>query len=318
MNEITHTTVPKNCPFCNAENSILLIRDGGSKKCGTCGAYWHYCTIHPDQIVKTKFGFGCTCGKGSINTIKMASGTTIGYRHVDAYRNNQDSVKVTEFELADGEKCIIGIVTDGCSSGKYSEVGAKLFTPYISDALTNIIRLVGIDGLANHLTLAVIDKMRSFVNEFSYNDDVNFICDNLLFTIIGFVIYRGQFISFRFGDGYVNGNLIDENNIPNYIAYQLIKEHKNLQTLPYDKFQIVDNFKITEPFTYVIATDGIEDFIINEGKDYARRKSVPALTELVKHDKIYKNDKLLSFMLNAMSRKRMLSDDTSLIIVEGN
>jgi hypothetical protein len=246
---------------------------------------------------------------------KIASGSTIGYRHVDSYRNNQDSVNVSEFDI-NGKKCIVGIVTDGCSSGENSEVGSKLITPYIAKVSKDLIEHNSINNLDFYLTICIINKMKSMVNTFGVDDKVNFICNNLLFTIVGFVIYDNQFISFRYGDGYVNGTLIDENNVPNYIAYNLIKDHPNIKNLPYDKFQIVDNCEITDDFQYVIASDGIEDYILNEGKDYARKKQVLSLTNLIKYDKIYDNKNLLTFMLNAMSRKRMLSDDTSIIIIK--
>ena len=63
----------------------------------------------------------------------IAGGTVLGTEHRHALRNNQDALAFRETEDA-----LIVVVTDGCSSGHSSEVGARLGAAWLAAAVPEL------------------------------------------------------------------------------------------------------------------------------------------------------------------------------------
>ena len=58
------------------------------------------------------------------------AGSVVGGEHLRCYRNNQDGLAVSC-----NNNVLVAVVTDGCSSGKCNEVGAKLAALWLSQRI---------------------------------------------------------------------------------------------------------------------------------------------------------------------------------------
>jgi hypothetical protein len=164
----------------------------------------------------------------------------IGYEHTSSWVNCQDF----GFENSD-IKCLV----DGCSEGKHSEVGAKLFCYLFSK-----------NG-------SIEETFRVLISMFTTPQDIK---DYLLFTILYIQETENKFIVNVCGDGYIikqsfndeiDYHYIDFSNKPPYYAYNFIpsdnltdyKDGVKFLTFEFDK----SDFK-----SIGIASDGIS-YIIN-------------------------------------------------------
>ena len=123
----------------------------------------------------------------------------------------------------------VKLVLDGCGSGRHSEVGAKLFGQLLKEAVK--------DERMNHKELknrmkAIFEKLIT-INK-PDDEPVNFIFDNLCFSIAAVIENSFSFEVIYCGDGYLVGidrsgevELIDLNegheDAPPYFAYNYIK-----------------------------------------------------------------------------------------------
>jgi hypothetical protein len=216
------------------------------------------------------------------------------------------------------------VVCDGCGSGKHSEVGAKLGTLMVTDAIADLLH----QGLAisepdfwNVLKINLLQKVKAFV-EISTNEAqesvMEFVNNYLLFTIVGLVITPSETVAFSMGDGAiaVNGKLTQipayPDNAPPYLAYGLYRPDAV-------SFEIRDRIPTSELESILIATDGIDDLIAAEevrqfwqedryfkNPDAIRRKLAMLNREEVKPD--WNKHELIK-------RSGVLSDDTSLVVI---
>lgn len=139
----------------------------------------------------------------------------IGDAHYVKSINNQDYYLVTEK---------VKMVFDGCSSGKNSEVGVKLFSSLFS--MIDKERLEEPELFEENVNF-VFKKLLSISN------DINFIFDNFCFTILAVFETEEKFIVKYAGDGYVITRKDDEieyvclddgckNGYPKYYIYNYI------------------------------------------------------------------------------------------------
>ena len=116
---------------------------------------------------------------------------------------------------------------DGCSSGKYSEIGVGLFAQALSKRK---------DITAANFDHIVYEEMSRLIKGLSFNDMDLF--DNFCFTILAVIETETDFATFTCGDGYIfvitpEGELsiidVDEgyDNCPPYFVYNFINP-KNL------------------------------------------------------------------------------------------
>lgn len=164
-------------------------------------------------------------------------GTVTGRGHMAYGLNCQDSVASRTFEH-NGLAFYAGVVSDGCGEGKRSETGAHLATSFL---MRNIELLVGqnipIKDIPQSLYNRLLKFLKLIADEFQESagmdaETVTFIKDQLLFTIVGFVIGPEETVIFAAGDGVVVLNdyidIRDEKNQPMYPAYHLV-DRKYLQ-----------------------------------------------------------------------------------------
>lgn len=258
-------------------------------------------------------------GENLSSQFEYACGSIIGRNHVLASKNNQDALRIVLWD-----NFMTAVVCDGCGSGKHSEVGAKLGTLMVTDAIADLLH----QGLAisepdfwNVLKINLLQKVKAFV-EISTNEAqesvMEFVNNYLLFTIVGLVITPSETVSFSMGDGAiaVNGKLTQipayPDNAPPYLAYGLYRPDAV-------SFEIRDRIPTSELESILIATDGIDDLIAVEevrqfwqedryfkNPDAVRRKLAMLNREEVKPD--WQKRELIK-------RSGVLSDDTSLIVI---
>lgn len=175
-------------------------------------------------------------------------------------------------------KFSVYIVSDGCGSGRNSEFGSyygsELLKNLIVRELENQLRFnsnfVINDAVINVISnkfkkeledIALIRHLRcsscDFLKEFVY--------DSLLFTIVGAIIVNETLYIFHLGDGYyaVNDTLIEISspvkNTPEYFSYNLLA---TVPTQPlYYGFVLSEIIPLTEVEHFLLATDGLRDFI---------------------------------------------------------
>lgn len=155
--------------------------------------------------------------------------THIGRRHTLNYENCQDSVAGFDGDI-NGQRTVIGIVCDGCSSGKQSEVGANFASSFL---IREAWKVLSIEKPVKDIPLILYNELikvlRDYVSAFAPinpADKVDLISNTLLFTVLGFILTPRQTVVFSAGDGVVVVNdrikIIDQNNAPMYPAYDLL------------------------------------------------------------------------------------------------
>lgn len=189
----------------------------------------------------------------------------IGNEHVFAKTNSQDFCGFVEHD-----KKIIGVICDGCSSGKHSEVGASL----IGIQLLKLLDKIDFTGDMNVYRISIQIQIESFIYHFmnlmfeELVDKVYFVNDYLLTTFIFCVIDKENTLIGHAGDGIMaisqNGELnvenVNHNNSPHYIAYNLVPEELLTSTKVKSDFEI-KRYSTSDIDSIIIASDGLEPLV---------------------------------------------------------
>lgn len=194
--------------------------------------------------------------------INIKGGSIIGRKHKELDRNNQDGYSFVKAEI-NGYSFATGVVTDGCSSGVHSEVGSLFFAksiPYVIKQLAE--EDLGINEIPNVLFKLIKKDLENFLNLSncqSREEEIQYISENLLFTILGFIVINEEVVCFSCGDGVLAiGNYINpimQENTPSYIGYTLLDQNEILDTtkIPLD-FEIF-SFSINQVEKFALCTD---------------------------------------------------------------
>jgi serine/threonine protein phosphatase PrpC len=260
---------------------------------------------------------------------EYACGSIIGRNHVFASKNNQDALRIVL-----REQFITAVVCDGCGSGKHSEVGAKLGSRMVTDAIADLLNqnlAISEPDFWHVLKINLLQKMTDFIaianagmglgsvgtiHELPLQRE--FVNDYLLFTIVGLVITSNETVTFSIGDGAiaVNGKLTQipayPDNAPPYLAYGLY--HPDAI-----EFEIRDRIPTLELESILIATDGIDDLV-----------KVEEVNQFWQEDRYFKNPDAIRRKLAVLNREEVkpdwnkrelikrsgvLSDDTTLVVI---
>lgn len=240
----------------------------------------------------------------------VKSGLITGRNHLVYGLNCQDSILTKEFVLKE-KTYYIGAISDGCGEGKRSEVGAHLAVSYlVNKTYELILSNTEEEDIPPLLFRGLVETLGNLKNSvLSHNssaeEDVNFIKEHLLFTALGYLITPSLCLIYALGDGVVLLNdfidIRDENNHPNYIAYNLIDERylkKSRRPLP----KLFDVYRIptTSLERLAIGTDAWED-------------ELGVLVSLW-DEKICKNVQRTMNVLS--SKEKRFKDDGAIIIVK--
>lgn len=161
--------------------------------------------------------------------IRVRAAQIIGRSHLLSGRNCQDALKTGSLEIR-GQKMFYGVICDGCSSGESSEVGAKLAATFLGRQIEVLLKQrTPLNKIPPVLHKRMLGFLKGLLGKISFDSPSSrndFISDNFLFTILGFIYTDDEAIIFVQGDGVwiVNDEVTirDENNTPNYIAYSLL------------------------------------------------------------------------------------------------
>jgi hypothetical protein len=241
----------------------------------------------------------------------VAAGSVQGREHARLQRNNQDGVAVSVTP-----ERIVAVVSDGCGSGRSSEVGARLGAAWIAaqlprfadgapDAATLGARLT--DGLAGYLRL-IADGLGG-------TPDV--LHDYLLFTFLAALVEPERTWVLGVGDGVVSVNgaasWLDAgpDNAPPYVAYRLLGDPR-LAFVPC----VHHAGPTVDLHTLAIGTDGLADLEARKGEPLGDGQPQGGLAQLVDHPQHLVNPSLVHKRLCALGeRHRRLRDDATLVVI---
>jgi hypothetical protein len=261
---------------------------------------------------------------------EIAGGSIIGKKHLKTYQNNQDAYDSISNELA-----TIAVVCDGCSSGKHSEVGAKLGAKLFTQAIGHHISSESINFDAafwEEISLEVVTQLQDIAEKLTGNNPLKItVNDYFLFTIVGAIITPLETVIFSIGDGIVAINneikFIGEKyqNTPHYFGYHLCG-YPQWSTL-----EIQYQLPTKKVESILIGTDGVKDLINAENKLLPRKKQlVENLAQFWLKDAYFDNQDSIRRYLYLMNQDfskpdwnkqqinkqvGLLPDDTTLIVI---
>ena len=182
-------------------------------------------------------------------TIKVCK---IGSDHKFANMNNHDFA----FNLLN-----MKIVTDGCGSGKHSEVGTRLFGQLFARKSKEYFDRG--ESICEENFIEIVNSI--FKKMLELCSDTSFIFQNYCFTILVCFELEDEFVVYSCGDGYIikenkEGILfdkLDDGEYPCYYIYNFIADKSNLK-----EYKEGVNFKVTrfsksKYFNVGVASDGL-------------------------------------------------------------
>ncbi len=254
---------------------------------------------------------------------ELAAASTIGRDHRLIGRNNQDAW----YHISTDRVTVI-VVADGCGEGLYSEVGARLGSRLMVEALFEASE----DGGASPelvLEIArqnVVKKIEQLVG-FFVGPRGQIINEHFLFTLVGCVLTETMSWFFSIGDGYlaVNGTELPlgsfEGNMPPYLSYALVTTALAPSLL---KGTIHRVLATTDLDSFVLGTDGLQDYVKRKSDPIpGKTELVGSLDQLAKVDRYFLNPDALRRRLSLISRDTfregrpvpgLLGDDTTLVV----
>jgi hypothetical protein len=160
----------------------------------------------------------------------LAAGSVTGRDHRRAQRDGQDGFALRASTKAD---VVAAVVTDGCSSGRTSEVGARLGAAWIAGLIEQRFALVADEDAARVAAQRVVEGLVERLRDLaaSLGADAQIVGEMLLFGFLAIAITKEVTIVFGVGDGAaaIDGavTVIDPgpDNAPAYAAYALLGTH---------------------------------------------------------------------------------------------
>jgi hypothetical protein len=232
-----------------------------------------------------------------------AAGSVTGRDHRRAERDGQDGHAV----VASGDLLAV-VVTDGCSSGRSSEIGARVGAAWVATLIEQRFRtrtgIAAADAprLAAEVVQELLGRLELLARSLDADGEVRSarVDEALLFGFLAVVVTRETTIVFGIGDGIVlaDGKLTvldpGPNNAPPYVAYGLLGA------------RLEPRVHFVGPTAHLelvaVATDGL----IPVGED---------LAEIAGDPRYAKNPSLLRKRLVVLSDRGAFSDDATVAVV---
>jgi len=268
---------------------------------------------------------------------ETATGTIIGKDHIHGQKNNQDAGRVVV-----GDKALVVLVSDGCSAGKHSEVGANLGASILAESLnrnlslakTDTFSILALEALLERSRQDTLAAIRILANAMggSFSQTIE---DYFLFTALGVIITNQETLLFAVGDGvfFLNGEMIEllpfAGNKPPYLAYALVDTTLGGPDL--FRLRTIRSLPTKQLENLVVGTDGVKDLIKAEGlKLPGQTEMVKSVENLWQDNRFFNNPDQLRRYLTQVNREmkvfdprlgvvkvepRHLPDDTTLVVV---
>jgi len=264
-----------------------------------------------------------------IDDLQVAGGSWLGRHHRRNGGSNQDA-----FHYQRGCESLVGLIADGCGSGRFSEVGARLGARMFAAALTRRLD-AGADvedpNLWRRVSADVVANLRMVAN--SMGGSLHRVVSNyFLFTIVGFAITPEKTAVFALGDGLVaiNGDVMllgpFPNDQPPYLGYALVNGDADAD------IELVAVRSTCEIESLLIGTDGALDLAATALESLPGREDevVGPLSQFWTDDRFFENRDALRRRLSLIGRETTqpdwelsrldrhpghLPDDTTLLVV---
>ncbi len=238
---------------------------------------------------------------------EVAAGSVIGRTHRLRDRPNQDAYQVRQTE-----RSLIAVVADGCSSGRYSQIGSQLGVNAVVQGLSQA--LLRSPSCQNSdfwqaIHQAWLEQLRAFIAAMG-GDAASVIQDYGLFTIVGVCMTPELTSIFAIGDGIIglNGSISIlgpfPDNAPPYLAYGLGDWNSGQAGL-----QLLSQCPTETVNSVLIGTDGVQDLLEVAGKPMpGRSEVVPDLKEFWECDRYFRNPDQVRRQLALINRDSLKPD----------
>lgn len=213
------------------------------------------------------------------------------------------------------ENYFIAGVFDGCSSGENSQFASNLFAKIFKKECSKLEfkkEKIELKNLMKELLRNSIIKINSIKKQ------LNLEIKELLTTIVLMIFdkEKDEIFAMVIGDGVISYNgeieIFDQNNTPDYLAYNLEKLTTEYYDLWFDEFDQSRNYTKIKDFS--ISSDGILSFIKNNF-DEKEKPHISPQDYLLKDNFLMKNKAMLSRKCNVLKNKYNLSNYDDLGIV---
>ncbi len=254
--------------------------------------------------------------------VSVSLGSISGREHRRTRRNNQDGVSVS---VSDG--LIVAAVTDGCSSGRFSEVGALLgarwLSRWIPEGWDPAIPLPQLIAWIEAGLLQFLETLASALSP-DLESAWEIVKEYLLFTWMVAVIDPERSVIFGIGDGVwsVNGQVtrLDAgvSNAPPYLAYRLVPDR--VEEMEAADLRTAVHVAMPTPFvrSLIVGSDGLND-LLDGAKRTLKDGSLQGGLEQFERDPRYaRNPSLLQKRLAVIGDLNgRLRDDTTMVFIRG-
>ena len=241
----------------------------------------------------------------------MAAGSVVGSAHRTVLRNNQDA-----FAMHATSDAYVVVVTDGCSQGRASEVGAKLGAAWLSRALPKLARDVPdpatlAQAASTGLLTYLGEVARGIADPETFASTVH---EHLLFTFLAAIVRQEDAVVFGIGDGVfaIDGDVValdpGPENAPPYVAYGL------LGTAVAPRLHLACSTRAMT--SLLVATDGALDVIEHSEKPVSDGTIQGGLDRFGSDPRYAANPSLLQKRLVVLGdRQGRLHDDTTVAVI---
>jgi hypothetical protein len=217
-----------------------------------------------------------------------------------AGRNCQDA-----FCCQHDERGLAAVVCDGCSSGRHSEVGAKLGARLVVEMLRRQLPALDTctpDDLLETVRRNTLRRFGTLVRAMG-SEHVATVNTYFLFTVVGTLIGSRRAIVFMLGDGIalLNGHRLDaptRTNQPPYLCYGLIESALESMRPGHLRFRVLADVPSSQIETLALGSDGAHA-LRNKGCEPA---ASGALSEFWNDDRFFTNPQNLTRRLAQLNR----------------
>jgi len=254
---------------------------------------------------------------GSVQGYEVAGGSVGGREHARLGKGSQDAFCWTRSESA-----LVAVVSDGCGSGRHSEVGAKLGCRLLVESLS---RRLGQGGRIGDAALwrgarsEVLVHLRVLARAMG-GELGRVVSDYFLFTIVGAVVTPGLSAVFALGDGIyaVNGEVSRlgpfPNNCPPYLGYELLEENDR-EPLAIEPRVILPTEELD---SLLIASDGADELLDEPLSEFWTRDAFFSNSDALRRRLAVLNREVVSADWQRQRLNRTggrLADDTTIIAI---
>lgn len=263
----------------------------------------------------------------------IAAGSVRGCDHERLGRNNQDA-----FAWSRTDEAVLAVVCDGCGSGQYSEVGARLGTQLVLQALrlwAPLLQQKPAAMVLEQVRLRLLSQLYELIRNMG-GVFLSTLEGHFLFTIVGTMITSRRAVVFTLGDGAlaINGaytHLTYPDNAPPYLAYGLIRDALPASLQEHLAFQVHWDGDAQEVQAILIGSDGVDDLQQAAGQCLpGKSEPVGALAQFWHEERYFANAFSMTRRLALINRtvtrydweqqrvyqeRGLLADDTTLIVI---